>query len=141
MKKILFICTGNYYRSKFAEIYLNFKSKNAQSEWKAFSRGLDISYEKNIGPISIYSINKLNELKITIPEQIERPKLLSEEDLLQSERIIVLNEMEHRPYIKRQFPEWEDKIVFWNICDLYEEDSTTSLSKLMTELENLISLI
>ena len=137
MKKVLFICTGNYFRSKFAEIYFNFKKAN--TDWIAFSRGFDISNVKNTGPISFYSINKLNELDIVIPEQINMPELLTEQDLLQSEIIIALNELEHRTFIKKQFPLWENKIVFWSIKDLYEEDAKISLNKLILEIEKIIS--
>ncbi|MEO1655694.1 MAG: hypothetical protein AAFU64_19280 [Bacteroidota bacterium] len=33
MQKVLFVCTGNYYRSRFAEIYFNLKVKEMGLNW------------------------------------------------------------------------------------------------------------
>ncbi len=140
MKSVLFICTGNYYRSKFAEIYFNFRANKVSLDWYAFSRGFDISNKENTGPISNYSIDKLTDLGIIIPEQINMPKLLTEKDLLSAGKIIVLNEEEHAPFIKKYSPFWEHKTIFWNIHDLHEENSETSLHKLIIEIENIICL-
>lgn len=134
MKRLLFLCTGNYYRSRFAEIYFNSKSIKPFSEWRAFSRGFDISNKENIGLISLHTINKLNELKISLPKIISSPIIVNEIDLLDSDKIIALNEAEHRPLIKKYFPFWESKTVFWHIHDLYEEYSSTSLNKLIFEI-------
>ncbi|MBD3320550.1 MAG: hypothetical protein GF350_05575 [Chitinivibrionales bacterium] len=40
---ILFLCTGNYYRSRFAEILFNTISGALELEWKAISRGVHCS--------------------------------------------------------------------------------------------------
>lgn len=137
MKKALFVCTGNYYRSRFAEIYFNFKIKNYNC--KAFSRGFDISNPNNTGLISKHVLDKLMELEIPLPDKIEFPLILKLEDLLQSEKIIALNENEHRPIVKKMFPEWEHKFTFWNVLDLYEEEASSSLTKLKFELDKLIT--
>ena len=39
MKKILFLCTGNYYRSRYAEEIFNHMARNKGLPWRAFSRG------------------------------------------------------------------------------------------------------
>jgi len=39
MKKILFLCTGNYYRSRYAEEIFNHLAKREDLPWRAFSRG------------------------------------------------------------------------------------------------------
>ena len=38
--KVLFICTGNYYRSRFAEILFNALAREAHLHWIAESRGI-----------------------------------------------------------------------------------------------------
>ena len=42
MNLLLFICTGNYYRSRFAEAVFNHHAKQRGLPWRAFSRGLAI---------------------------------------------------------------------------------------------------
>jgi protein-tyrosine phosphatase len=40
-KQILFLCTGNYYRSRYAEDFFNFYPRSEGLAWRAFSRRLD----------------------------------------------------------------------------------------------------
>ena len=40
MKTVLFLCTGNYYRSRFAEELFNHQAERADLDWIAQSRGL-----------------------------------------------------------------------------------------------------
>ena len=37
---VLFLCTGNYYRSRFAEMLFNHLAVESQLNWKADSRGI-----------------------------------------------------------------------------------------------------
>ena len=41
MKTVLFLCSGNYYRSRYAEILFNWTAQEKGLTWKADSRGLD----------------------------------------------------------------------------------------------------
>ncbi len=50
MKTVLFLCTGNYYRSRYAEILFNAKAEIMELEWKAVSRGLAPD-PRNPGPM------------------------------------------------------------------------------------------
>lgn len=54
MKHLLFLCTGNYYRSRFAEAYFNHRAAVLKLPWRARSRGLarEITPERNEGPVS-----------------------------------------------------------------------------------------
>lgn len=140
MKKVLFICTGNYYRSKFAEIYFNKKCMDHHLPYKAFSRGFDISNKSNIGLISKFAEGKLKKLNIKLPRNLKSPRLVKTTDLLKSDIVIALNENEHRPLVKKYFPQFEFKFSFWNIKDLYLEDPETSLIKLINEVEDLVEL-
>ena len=40
VKTVLFLCTGNYYRSRFAEELFNHQAERADLDWIAQSRGL-----------------------------------------------------------------------------------------------------
>ncbi len=53
MKKILFLCTGNYYRSRFAEKLFNNLATQKNLDWEADSRGLAIERGvNNVGAMS-----------------------------------------------------------------------------------------
>ena len=62
--KVLFLCTGNYYRSRFAEEYFNHLSLANGSPWRAESRGLAASFPRprNPGTISPHVIDALQNL-------------------------------------------------------------------------------
>ena len=55
MKRILFLCTGNYYRSRFAEIFFNWHAEQRVLAWRAESRGLALD-ASNVGPISRHTL-------------------------------------------------------------------------------------
>ena len=57
--KLLFICTGNYYRSRFAEMLFNTLAREGHLQWIAESRG--IASERVAGPrhISIDAVRGL----------------------------------------------------------------------------------
>lgn len=58
MKSVLFLCTGNYYRSRFAEIYFNWHAPQQGLLWKAVSRGLGLD-PCNLGPLSLHTVLRL----------------------------------------------------------------------------------
>src|SRR5689334_1202389 len=61
-KRVLFLCSGNYYRSRFAEILFNHFAKARGLDWHADSRGLAKEFGKwNVGPISPYTVKAIEE--------------------------------------------------------------------------------
>jgi low molecular weight protein-tyrosine phosphatase len=51
---VLFLCTGNYYRSRFAEILFNSVTGKMGLSWKATSRGLALERGvNNVGPMAV----------------------------------------------------------------------------------------
>ena len=73
MYKLLFLCTGNYYRSRFAELLFNAMAAKHIVPWQAFSRGLALDKgAHNIGPISPFAIDALHAGKLTLdPSQAQ----------------------------------------------------------------------
>lgn len=59
MKNLLFLCTGNYYRSRFCEEYFNHRAVRHGLIWRADSRGLapDVTVFGNVGPLSPYTLS------------------------------------------------------------------------------------
>ncbi|PWU00822.1 MAG: low molecular weight phosphatase family protein [Candidatus Melainabacteria bacterium] len=119
MKRVLFLCTGNYYRSRFAEELFNFLARKAEAPWIADSCGLACERgAANLGPIASFTENALLERGITLSAPIRLPKRVSREDLLRADRIIALNEEEHRPLVEYLFPDLNEKVEFWQVGDI-----------------------
>jgi protein-tyrosine phosphatase len=138
-KRLLFICTGNYYRSRFAEAVFNHIAEERALPWRAFSRGLAIHWAD--GDISEHTREALAErgidLRHTGPTRVQ----LAEEDLSGADLVIALKGDEHRPMMASQFPDWTSKVVFWDVSDLpYDPDMAlpaieTEVRKLADDLE------
>ena len=62
---VLFLCTGNYYRSRHAEIVFDHHAQAAGLPWRAASRGLAIELGvNNVGPLSKATAARLAALAI-----------------------------------------------------------------------------
>ena len=117
----LFVCTGNYYRSRFAEHLFAHLVAEQGIPWSADSAGLGVDWASkvNVGPISKVAVASLEErgIRITNPRM---PRSMTRQDLEAAERIILLDEPEHRPMMREQFPDWEDheRVTYWKVLDV-----------------------
>ncbi|WP_259235282.1 arsenate reductase/protein-tyrosine-phosphatase family protein [Bradyrhizobium elkanii] len=60
MKRVLFLCTGNYYRSRYAEELFNHLARAEQLAWRASSRGAaERGSPDNVGPMSVFADDRL----------------------------------------------------------------------------------
>lgn len=119
MEQILFLCTGNYYRSRFAELLFNHLAERKGLEWRAISRALALERGiYNVGPISPHAIEGLRQRGVQIPDMLRMPQQLQGTDLESSTRIIALHEPEHRPLVEQRFPPWEQRVEYWHAPDL-----------------------
>lgn len=117
----LFVCTGNYYRSRFAEhLFAHLVAKQGLP-WVSDSVGLGVDWacKVNVGPISKVTVASLAERGITIT-QPRMPRSMTREDLHRADRVILLDEPEHRPMMRQQFPDWEDhpSVTYWKVLDV-----------------------
>jgi protein-tyrosine phosphatase len=134
---ILFICTGNYYRSRFAEELFNALATRLGLDWQAISRGLDTRRGENIGPISSHVLQKLETLNIRVEANPRGPLQLEETDLVEADMVIALDAEEHRTLIARRFAEWADEILYWHVPDLHLMEAEEALSKIETNITHL----
>jgi protein-tyrosine phosphatase len=114
---ILFLCTGNYYRSRFAEIYFNWHAVQRSLDWRAESRGLAID-SANPGFMSRYTVGRLKTLNIPHDDYQRFPLDLSHADLHAADKIVAVKEREHRPLLHKRFPQWLEKTEFWSVHDI-----------------------
>src|SRR5947199_10334724 len=101
---VLFLCTGNYYRSRFAEILFNALAERQGLDWRAESRGLKIGWPGNVGPIAPAILGALQSRNILCPTVERHPLECVELDLLAANLVIALKETEHRPLLEARFP-------------------------------------
>lgn len=129
MNRVLFLCTGNYYRSRFAEAVFNHYAKQNQLAWRAFSRGLAV----HLAPddcLSNHTRAALTARNIPVHLTGADKAPATEDDLRHAAIRIALKEAEHRPYIHAFFPEWEEKIVYWHVHDLDETEADQALPEI-----------
>jgi len=115
---VLFLCTGNYYRSRYAQAVFNHYAQQHGMPWQAFSRGLMLVPEINPGPLSIHTRRALDAQQIDLRLAGEAPQALQRADLERATFTIALKEAEHRPMMQAQFPDFADTITYWNVHDL-----------------------
>jgi protein-tyrosine phosphatase len=139
VSKVLFLCTGNYYRSRFAELLFNQRAQEALPSWTAYSRGLALERgSKNVGPISVLALQGLKARGIWVPEEVRFPLQVCEQDLHLADLVIALKEAEHRPLLVQRFPLWPDRIEYWHIDDLDVAASETALAAIDQEVSKLL---
>ncbi len=117
MKTVLFLCTGNYYRSRYAEILFNARAKEMGLVWSAVSRGLAPD-PRNPGPMSRDTMAALLAQGIPVDEYLRLPIKVTDDDFASNHHVVAVKEQEHRPMILRDFPERMEKVEFWHVHDL-----------------------
>jgi protein-tyrosine-phosphatase len=118
-KTVLFLCTGNYYRSRFAEVLFNWVAQKKGLRWKASSRGLALERGvNNVGPMSAAAVKALQALGVCAGDACARvPAQVTADELEAADRIIALKQAEHLPLLQERFPAWAEKVEFWHIDD------------------------
>lgn len=143
MNKLLFLCTGNYYRSRFAEEYFNHKAKAQGIEWEAFSKGLSQNMPNlnNPGSVSKHTITALHERKITGKNLRRFPLQVKENDFEEYDKIIAISKDEHLPMLESQFNHINTNVTYFEVGDLPLEEPKSALNKLVKLIDELINSI
>jgi len=130
-RKLIFVCTGNYYRSRLAEVLFNHYASKCHLEWAASSRGLmKVGDIQGLSPTTIAYLERrqLSELADTTRD----PIVLKVEDLETANLIVALNREEHEKMLKQQFGQIPGilhrggKLRYWNVYDLPPESNWLS---------------
>jgi protein-tyrosine phosphatase len=124
MKIVLFLCTGNYYRSRFAEELFNSAARVDCPEWTAVSRGIAVDLGiNNVGPIARSVVQALQTHGIRLnPLFMRMPLQLEIADLESAHHIVALNQEEHFPLMQERFCSWlratdPGRIEYWHVHD------------------------
>jgi protein-tyrosine phosphatase len=141
-RRVLFLCTGNYFRSRFAEILFNHLASRAGLAIRAESAGLvPRCHARNVGPISPHTLAGLRARGIDPPEDPRAPRDVTEEDLAAAELVIAVKETEHRPFVQQYFPAWSGRIHYWDVDDVPHVAAANALSALEEEVRALLAKI
>jgi predicted translation initiation factor SUI1 len=133
-KIVLFLCTGNYYRSRFAEVLFNSLAAKMGLPWKAWSRALALERGvHNVGPMAPSAVKALEALGIRGSAEVSRfPVQTTIDDLEGAAWIVAVKEAEHLPLLQERFPTWTDKVEFWHVED--DGDALPLIEKEVTDL-------
>jgi len=121
-RTLLFLCTGNYYRSRFAEVFFNSVAGKMGLPWQASSRGLALERGvNNVGPMAVAAVKALEALGVRAAEAVARlPAQVTTDDLERADRVVALKQDEHLPLLQDRFPAWVEKVEFWHVDDAPE---------------------
>lgn len=118
-KKILFLCTGNFFRSRFCEEVFNWHARKTGLGWEAFSAGLAMERGSlNVGTMSEHTVKGLKNRGIEPARSNSLPKKAVNEDFAEAEIVIALKEEEHKPLVEQRYPAWSSKVHYWDVSDV-----------------------
>jgi protein-tyrosine phosphatase len=139
-RQVLFLCTGNYYRSRFASELFDVLAADAGLDWRSFSRGLATERgAHNIGPMSPNAVKGLEARGIQLTKPVRSPLEARAEDLRRADLLIALKEKEHRTLVEERFPTWANGIEYWDIDDVEQEPPSESLAKMEDRVRELVA--
>jgi protein-tyrosine phosphatase len=139
-RRVLFLCTGNYYRSRYADILFNHHAVLRGIAWRAFSRGLAVERGvNNVGPMSRTARERLEARGVQTDEFERFPAPVTPTDLEEAARIVALKEIEHRPLMIERFPGWVGRTEFWNVDDVDVGPADEALSLIDRTMETLLT--
>ncbi|MDS4028178.1 MAG: low molecular weight phosphatase family protein [Candidatus Contendobacter sp.] len=140
---LLFLCTGNYYRSRFCEEYFNHRARCLGLPWRADSRGLapDVDVFRNPGPISPATLRRLSELGVKLGASPRYPLSVQTADFARADRVVALSRHEHQPMVERCFPTYRALVEYWEVGDLPLETPTHALEKMTRLVERLVDAL
>ena len=138
MRRVLFVCTGNYYRSRYAEALFNHSAELRGLGWRAFSRGLAIHWAPD-DDLSPHTRASLSRRQIDVRHTGSTRVQLALDDLERAERVIVLDEAEHRPMVLEQFPDWVERVAFWACQDVQWEIPESCMARIEEKVAALVN--
>ena len=136
MDKVLFVCTANIHRSRFAEEVFNHFSEKNNKGVAAFSAGLRVG-DYNFRKIYYPALDNLEKFNI-LPKRAEELSVhIKNIDLDQYDRLICMDKNEHKPMVLPDPQLSAFKFEYWDITDMPKVHSNISLPKCYKQVESL----
>jgi protein-tyrosine phosphatase len=138
-KRVLFLCSGNYYRSRFAEILFNHLAAAEGLPYRADSAGLWRGcHTHNPGPMSPHTVAGLAERGVPLPQKVRAPRDVTRSDMQGAALTIALKDSEHRPLVMNQFPDLCDRVEFWHVDDVGDAPPSVALPMIEQSVRALV---
>jgi protein-tyrosine phosphatase len=135
-KTVLFICTGNYYRSRFAQAAFN--EQSGGKKWTAISRGLDAQKPRS-KPVSPLVVEELDRRHIDQSRVAGTPTQVSRGDLDAADVIVLLDGSEHQPMLHGLFPDFPaTKVRAWSVADAPKTAPPDAFAEIWKQTEALV---
>ena len=122
-KRVLFVCSGNFYRSRLAELLFNDAAEKAGLVWRAESRGL--LKTGDLKGISEHAVTYLKDHDLGhLAHEPRDPLLLDVEDIAAFDLIVGLCREEHEPIINQKYLSLARAMVkagrirYWQVYDI-----------------------
>ena len=122
-KRVLFVCSGNFYRSRLAELLFNEAAEKAGVVWRAESRGLLKTGE--LKGMSEHAVSYLKDHDLGhLAKEPRDPMVLDVEDITAFDLIIGLCREEHEPIINQKYLSLARAMVkagrirYWQVYDI-----------------------
>ncbi len=99
-------------------------------------RGLRLT-AANVGPISSLALDGLWARGI-LTEPARDPLAVTPADLAAADLVIAVSADEHRPMLTRAFPDWAERVTYWQVEDLHLTPADDALPALEREVRRLV---
>ena len=100
----------------------------------------DLTKTGNVGTLSTYARQLLEENGIKIKNGERMPRTLVPDELCDYRTVISMSKIEHEPMIEDIWPEIFEKMNYWEIDDIGIDLPEVAFSKIRQEVGNLIDL-
>jgi protein-tyrosine-phosphatase len=138
---VLFVCTGNFYRSRFAEHFFEHLAAERGLDWRADSRGLR-GWDTGLrGRMSAHSVAALEALGVEMPLTLRPPQLATPTDLEAATRIIALDDQEHPPYVEQWLPKFRHRFEYWSVPDVDRAEPSEALPAIEAQVRALVDAL
>ena len=147
MRTLLFLCTGNYYRSRFAEEFFNMHAPERCPGWRSLSRGIAIDLgTNNVGPMALSAAEalRLHGLVDFDRRRARMPCQLQVIDLDAADHIVALKKAEHLPLLRERFDAWlattsPERVEYWHVDDVDELSPDEALPAIAAQVTSLMA--
>ncbi len=137
MNKVLFIGTGDKFRSKFSAIYFNARCEEKGLKMQAFSAGFTVDSMKDRIDESV--LEYLAFMGIIVEEDDLRSNKLNEIYLNNCSKIICMDMEEHLTFLRQKYPLFVRHATYWHYPNDKMKSAWTTLPLIKKEIDHLIA--
>src|SRR5262249_16861960 len=106
------------------------------------SRGIALDLGiNNRGPISLAALAALHDLGIVPAKPVRFPQQVQEEDFSHAQRIIALDEAEHHSLLVHRFPQWLERVEFWQVPDVARATVADGVALMIGQVRELLQTL